>query len=596
MYESFFKFREQPFSLLPDLRFLYLGEPQNVVLETLERGLAARGGITVITGESGCGKTTLGTYLARSVGRGVPVESLSGARVLDVDLVLQALCAHATESQKNERSEHLDLFANHLLAAFANNQSLLLILDEVQDLGVDRLAQLHRLIVSGTEEDQLLYLVLFGQLDLKGQLAMPELEQIAGETVAGASIVPLNVNETQAYIRHRLTVAGGNPELFTLAACARVFDHTGGVAGLVNRLCELCLTYGYDQGRTSIKEDTVDEAAARGIQGVPFWDAKTLLTEPGDGGQLQTAIRPPAGDQTQMLMVEKSANGPRHERTDLAPELDELERDLEQTAAIAPVDRSDSQLPPRARRELAELKQAIATLPTPPTGVFDEPQRADLLLVREERSSDPRSSEQSDTVVLPSQPPRSGTPPTIRLGVSEAGESAPGLGLPANPDGEFGVDSKAPDRRGNRFSKVLVLGVPLLLLGLVLFLVVDRVAVQSLVTRVVSGIKAIYDTPGARVVPPQETPDDGQVVSDSAIGPVAQPSTEIVPDVAPPSGPDTAPRETGYWITLAYEAWAASELELALQYVEQGLREDPDNDQLQTLASAVRADLKTESP
>lgn len=63
MYAHHFGFREMPFSILPDPRFLYLSKVHEMALSMLEYGVLNQAGFTVVTGEIGSGKTTLIKHL-----------------------------------------------------------------------------------------------------------------------------------------------------------------------------------------------------------------------------------------------------------------------------------------------------------------------------------------------------------------------------------------------------------------------------------------------------------------------------------------------------------------------------------------------------
>jgi hypothetical protein len=130
-----------------------------------------------------------------------------------------------------------------------------------------------------------LQIVLAGQPQLRAVLKRPELRQLVQRIALDYHLSALDLSETIGYIRHRLTVAGGDPALFDDLACAAVHAHAGGIPRLVNMLCDFALVYGYAEGRRLIDFDIVQEVAETrrngGLSGLVEQPA------PGDRGDLR---------------------------------------------------------------------------------------------------------------------------------------------------------------------------------------------------------------------------------------------------------------------------------------------------------------------
>jgi type II secretory pathway predicted ATPase ExeA len=133
----------------------------------------------------------------------------------------------------------------------------LLILDEAQNLSVEVLEELRLLSNVNSEKDLVLQILLVGQPELRVKLARPELRQFAQRVSVDFHLRPLDRGETYGYIRHRLTVAGGNDALFRPEAIEFVYARTGGIPRLVNQLCDFALVYAFAEGRTSIDVDLI---------------------------------------------------------------------------------------------------------------------------------------------------------------------------------------------------------------------------------------------------------------------------------------------------------------------------------------------------
>ena len=132
-----------------------------------------------------------------------------------------------------------------------------MLLDEAQNLSVEVLEELRLLSNANSEKDLVLQILLVGQPELRVKLARPELRQFAQRVSVDFHLRPLDRGETHGYIRHRLTVAGGNDALFRPEAIEFVYARTGGIPRLVNQLCDFALVYAFAEGRASIDVDLI---------------------------------------------------------------------------------------------------------------------------------------------------------------------------------------------------------------------------------------------------------------------------------------------------------------------------------------------------
>jgi type II secretory pathway predicted ATPase ExeA len=121
-----------------------------------------------------------------------------------------------------------------------------------------------------SDKNQVLQLVLVGQPGLRETLRRPELHQFAQRIAVDYNLRPLNLEETWQYIRHRLTVAGGDPSLFDTKACAAVYYYTGGTPRLINVLCDMALVYGFAEQKRKIDADVVCAVARERLKGGIF--------------------------------------------------------------------------------------------------------------------------------------------------------------------------------------------------------------------------------------------------------------------------------------------------------------------------------------
>ena len=267
MYEAFFGFKQKPFSLLPDPRFLYGSRTHKIAVSLLEYGLAEQAGYVVLTGEVGTGKTTLLRHLLHSVRNEVVVGLVTNTHHAFGELMKWILLAFDLDFRGKDQVEQHQIFVDHLIRRYAEGRRVVLIVDEAQNLAGETLEQLRMLSNVNSEADHLLQLILVGQPELRALLMRPELRQFVQRIAVDYPLQPLQVDDTTAYIRHRIGIAGGSPYLFDDEACAAVHFFARGIPRLINALADYALVFAFADDRVRIDLDTVIDAAAERMSG-----------------------------------------------------------------------------------------------------------------------------------------------------------------------------------------------------------------------------------------------------------------------------------------------------------------------------------------
>lgn len=257
MYESFYGFSEKPFSLLPDPTFLFLSAKHQKALTMLQFGMMNQAGFTVITGEIGSGKTTLIRQLLSEIGEDVTVGLVSNTHKSFGELLQWVLLAFGLEYRDKKKVELYQTLADFIVKEYSDDRRTVLIIDEAQNLDVEALEELRMLSNMNSDKDQFLQLVLVGQPHLRDTLRLPEMHQFAQRIAVDYSLSTLTLEETWQYIRHRLKVADGDPNLFDTKACAAVYYYTSGTPRLINSLCEQSLVVGFAEQKKRIDVDIV---------------------------------------------------------------------------------------------------------------------------------------------------------------------------------------------------------------------------------------------------------------------------------------------------------------------------------------------------
>jgi len=266
IYLDHFGLRERPFSLVPDPDFIYWSSAHKRAYAMFEFGLLSRAPITLITGEVGAGKTTLLHHLLRSIEDDLTVGLISNAHGERNELlrwILQTLDQPVTPD-----ADYVALFGQFeefLIDTYSKGRSVVLIFDEAQNLSRETLEELRMFTNINANKDELLQLVLIGQPELRDNVRHASLTQFAQRVAAGFHLPALSSEAVVNYIDHRLKVAGAVDDIFTPAACRRIFDETRGVPRLINQLCDFSLLYAYTDEALKVTEATVQQVLNDGV-------------------------------------------------------------------------------------------------------------------------------------------------------------------------------------------------------------------------------------------------------------------------------------------------------------------------------------------
>jgi type II secretory pathway predicted ATPase ExeA len=277
VYERHFGFTTKPFALTPDPAFLYRSRQHAMALTMLEYGLESQAAFSLLTGDIGSGKTTLVRQLVRSLGDQVVVGLISNAHERFTSIHGWALSALGVVPANDSEIAKYEALVDFFVREYGKGRRTLLILDEAQNLSVEVLEELRLLSNVNSEKDLVLQIFLVGQPELRTKLLRPQLKQFAQRVSVDFHLRPLDRDETQAYISHRLTVAGGQATLFSPRAIDLIYAQTGGVPRLVNHLCDFALVYAFAEGKTAIDGELIDQ----------------VIRDRGERGMLTTKRRKP---------------------------------------------------------------------------------------------------------------------------------------------------------------------------------------------------------------------------------------------------------------------------------------------------------------
>lgn len=263
MYQHFYGLREMPFNITPDPKFLFLAPTHQEALQHLRYGIAEQKGFIVLTGEVGCGKTTICRKLLEELDPGkVETALILNPRLSQSELVQAILRELEVEPVKGSHQDLLDQLNGHLLSLIERNKEILLIIDESQNMSVNALEHLRLLSNLETNTQKLLQILLIGQPELKEKLRRKELRQLRQRVLVYYELRTLTEEEVGRYIIHRITLAGGRGRpAFTPRAVRRIHRQSKGIPRVVNNLCDKSILSAFIKSRDRVTWWDVRRAA-----------------------------------------------------------------------------------------------------------------------------------------------------------------------------------------------------------------------------------------------------------------------------------------------------------------------------------------------
>jgi general secretion pathway protein A len=312
MYNDYFGFREKPFSVTPDPRFFYTNPHYQAAYANLVYAIHERRGFVVLTGEIGTGKTTLLRRLMENIEPSIPVIFFYNTTLGFEDL-LDCICRDlGLKVQGKGHLQKIQALNQFLIEQLGKGGTVVLLIDEAQNLGEEVLENLRLLSNLETSSEKLLQIALVGQPELETKLDRPGLRQLKQRIALHCRLSRLDEEEVGPFINYRLSAVGyKRHQLFTPDAVQEIAFYSKGFPRLINILCDNALLISYATSKKRVTADIIREAAS---------DLRLVIPEEGEltGGHTASAHKDPDVQKTRRHMRSKASFPRSHSRWHLS--------------------------------------------------------------------------------------------------------------------------------------------------------------------------------------------------------------------------------------------------------------------------------------
>ena len=270
MYLEHFGLSTQPFRLTPDSDFLFMSESHSRAKVYMDYTVWNREGFVVITGEIGCGKTTLIQKLLSELNESVVVAKVFQTQLDEVEFLQAVLVEFGLNPFNAKKVELLDMLNTFLVDQFLQGKQIVLIVDDSHNLNLKVLEEIRMFASLETRKEKILHVILVGQPQLNEMLDHPDMQQLMQRVKLRYHIRALSEPEVAEYVRHRLTIAGAaNKSLFAQQVFPLIYRYAGGIPRLINTLCDTTLTCAYADNLREVTPQVL-ETAVKELQWPPY--------------------------------------------------------------------------------------------------------------------------------------------------------------------------------------------------------------------------------------------------------------------------------------------------------------------------------------
>jgi type II secretory pathway predicted ATPase ExeA len=258
---DFFGLKQKPFSKTPDPRYIYLGKEHKEALARMQYGTEEKE-IIVITGEIGCGKTTLSRKLLDLIDESYVPCVVINPRGTPANFLRSIVKGFSGKEPRHYKKDLMEQIYEILFNFYQSDKTPVLIIDEAQLISSKEVFEEIRLITNFQMDDEnLISIILLGQPELKTKMKRGNWEAFKQRVGFFYHLGPLNQEETANYLAHRFKVAGGQYNPFSKEAMQKLHSYSRGIPRVINHIAQNALLIAFQKENKYIDIQIIDDAA-----------------------------------------------------------------------------------------------------------------------------------------------------------------------------------------------------------------------------------------------------------------------------------------------------------------------------------------------
>ena len=261
MYCDFFGFLEKPFTITPNPHFVFLSSIHREAYARLLYGVDSHAGFIALTGEVGTGKTTMLRTLLTQLDPEKYKSALIFNPCISAEQLLAGICReYGVETVEKNRSGYIEALNSFLIEENSAGRTVVLVIDEAQNLEPEVLEQVRLISNLETETDKLIQIILAGQPELNEILQRHDLRQLNQRITVRCRLTSMSLDDTIEYIKHRIKISGNRiPNIFSRGAIRRIYKFSRGTPRLINVVCEQALVMAWTDEIQTVSSSIVLE-------------------------------------------------------------------------------------------------------------------------------------------------------------------------------------------------------------------------------------------------------------------------------------------------------------------------------------------------